>query len=118
MPASFPSFIEAEPFYVAELKSQIVGFAGLKRATSEVDALFVSPVAAGAGLGKALLKHMEEVARELLLTKLTLNASLNSVSFYKAGGYSEGSRGMHATTSGLQIACVHMEKRLAGTSSV
>jgi N-acetylglutamate synthase-like GNAT family acetyltransferase len=114
MPASFQSYIEVEPFYVAELNSHIVGFAGLKRATAEFDALFVAPEIGRAGVGVRLLRHVENVARELLLTKLTLNASLNSVSFYKAEGYCEGSRGMHATTSGLQIACVHMEKNLAG----
>ena len=115
LPTSFPSFIEDEPFFVAELRSKVVGFAGLKRGTSEVDALFVSPEVAGAGLGTKLLKHVEQMARELLIPKLVLDASLNSVRFYKAAGYSEGQQGMHTTTSGLQIACVHMEKSLAGT---
>lgn len=57
-----------------------------------------------------LLRHVENVAHELLFTRLTLNASLNSVPFYKAQGYCAGPRGMRATTSGLQIARVHMEK--------
>lgn len=112
VPTSFQSYIEAEPFYVAELQSQILGFAGLKRATSKVDALFVAPEAGGAGLGVRLLRHVESEARELGFTKLTLNASLNSVAFYKAAGYCEGARGMHATTGGLQIECAHMEKDL------
>jgi len=115
MPTSFQSYIGAEPFYVAELQSQIVGFAGLKRVKSEVDALFVAPEAGRAGLGVRLLRHVENVARELGFTKLTLNASLNSVAFYKAEGYCESSRGMHTTTGGLQIECVYMEKDLAST---
>lgn len=87
MPSSFASRIATEIFVVAEADSRIVGFAGLKASTSEVDAVFVSPEFAGHGLGKRLLLYVESLARELRLPSLSLKASLNSVAFYKAAGY-------------------------------
>ena len=112
MPVTFASFVQNEPFYVAETESRMVGFAGLKRSASEVNAVFVLPEVAGHGVGMRLLQHLETFAQENKISILTLSASLNSVPFYKACGYKEGSKGLHTTTSGLQIECVSMEKEL------
>jgi GNAT superfamily N-acetyltransferase len=112
MPITFASFIETETFVVAVLLHRVVGFAGLRPLTGEIDAVFVSPDFARQGLGERLLAHLESVASGLGITSSRLKASLNSVAFYKAAGYIEGTEGWHITASGLQIACVHMEKTL------
>jgi len=113
MPASFPLFIESEPFYVAERASTVVGFAGLKHSTSELNAVFVAPEFTGQGLGMRLLRLVENVACDLRIPLLGLSASLNSVPFYSRAGYIAGAREMYATSSGLQIPCVRMEKHLS-----
>ena len=118
MPSTFDSLIQTEPYYVAESQSGVVGFAGLKRTPSELDAVFVAPDRARCGIGMRLLCHVEAVARDLGLVELTLKASLNSVPFYQRAGYSQGANGTHSTTSGLQIACVHMGKFLVGEAGI
>jgi len=113
MPASFPMFVESEPFYVAERRSAIVGVSGLRRSASELNAVFVAPELTGQGLGMRLLRHVEDVARHLHIPALRLSASLNSVSFYSRAGYIVGADETYTTSSGLQIPCVHMEKHLS-----
>ena len=113
MPASFPLFIESEPFYVAELASTVVGVAGLKRSASELNAVFVLPEFTGKGLGMRLLRQVESVAQDLRFPLLQLSASLNSVPFYSRAGYVGGVQETYTTSSGLKIPCVHMEKRLS-----
>ena len=112
MPDTFGSVLEKEQFVVAELNGEIVGFAGLKTEAREVDAVFVSPSISGTGLGWQLLKQVETQARKLGFKTITLHASLNAVLFYLRSGYSEVGKGFHSSKSGLQIACVHMEKQL------
>jgi len=113
MPASFPLLIESEPFYVAEQASTVVGVAGLKRSILELNAVFVAPELAGQGLGMRLLRHVENVACDLRIPLLGVSASLNSVPFYSRAGYIAGAHDTYATSSGLQIPCVHMEKHLS-----
>ena len=113
MPASFPLFIESEPFYVAEQASIVVGVAGIRRETSELNAIFVAPELTGQGLGKRLLRHVEDVACDLRIPLLGLSASLNSVPFYSRAGYVAGARETYVTSSGLRIPCVRMEKHLS-----
>ena len=117
VPDTFPAFIAVEPFFVAEIAGQIVGFAGLKRESAELNALFVLPELAGKGLGTRLLGSVEDAARDLQFASLSLESSLNAVPFYKAASYREGAQGMHLTTGRVQIPCVHMQKNLTGVDA-
>ncbi len=114
MPTAFGEVLEKEQYVVAEIDGCIVGFAGLKAEAKEVDAVFVTPALVRTGLGKQLLERVESQARQLGFKAVALHASLNSVPFYLRSGYSEIAKGFHSTRSGLSIACVHMEKQLAG----
>lgn len=117
MHPTFPARVAQEEFVVAELGARIIGFAGLKAETKEIDALFVCPDFAGQRLGTRLLAHVETLARSLGIKVVTLKASLNSVAFYQAAGYIAGSPGWHVTGSGLKIACVHMAKVLTNDAA-
>ncbi|TGG95429.1 GNAT family N-acetyltransferase [Natronospirillum operosum] len=110
MPSTFGALIENEHFVVAEQGGRIVGYAGLKPAEQEIEAIFVSPDFSGQGLGALLLERAEKQARGLRFKTVKLHASLNAVRFYQRAGYSEMGRGWHSSRSGLEIACVHMEK--------
>ncbi|NKF21734.1 GNAT family N-acetyltransferase [Solimonas marina] len=112
MPASFGNRLEREPFLLAVDRDAIVGFAGLKLGTRELDALFVHPQHAGRGHGQHLLREAEQLARQLGLHELHLKASLNAVAFYEAAGYRIGEAGVHITGTGLRIGCRNMDKRL------
>lgn len=118
MPLSLQTRIEDEKFIVALSDSRIVGFAGLKRVDRKVDAVFVVPDFSGRGVGTRLLARVEEQAGELGIAVLGLDASLNAVAFYEAAGYRRVGDGRHATSGGLVIACVRMEKVLGGWPSV
>lgn len=110
MPSTFGALLENEYFFVAKQGGRIVGYAGLKSAEQEIDAVFVSPDMNGKGLGTLLLERTEMQARVLQFRTVKLHASLNAVNFYHRAGYREVGRGWHSTRSGLEIACVHMEK--------
>ncbi len=112
MPETFPANIEKEHFVVAAIESRIAGFAALKRASAEIDAVFVSPDAGRRGVGRRLLAHLENIAQELGLQTLRLNSSLNAVPIYRAAGYETVSQGVYTTSAGMEIACVHMRKTL------
>lgn len=113
VPETFPDTIARHYFVVALIGQRIAGFAALKPDPGMVDAVFVRAEAMGRGVGAALLAHVEEQAKSLGLTALSLKASLNAVAFYERAGYVAGEPGRHVTRSGHEIACVHMDKRLA-----
>ncbi|TBU78955.1 GNAT family N-acetyltransferase [Phytopseudomonas daroniae] len=67
-------------------KARVVATASL---TGDVmRSVFVLPVVQGRGLGKALMRHVESVARDAGVQRLLVPASLTAVSFYAALGYS------------------------------
>jgi putative acetyltransferase len=86
-PASYEEAIRDKEFYVAENDDQIVGFAILNQPKSEIEAVFSHPAGRGLRVGSTLIKTLEARASALELTKLTLNASLNAVEFYKHCGF-------------------------------
>ena len=53
----------------------------------EIFAVFVHPKRQGAGLGKALMEHLEEDARAAGVTESVLSVSLPSKRFYEGLGY-------------------------------
>lgn len=67
-------------------KARVVATASL--AGDVVRSVFVLPAVQGRGLGKALMRHVERVARDAGVQRLLVPASLTAVSFYAALGYS------------------------------
>ncbi len=81
-------------FFVADLTAGIVGFYGLERAAPdamELRRMYVDPLMRGCGLGRALLAHAEEQARERGCARLILSTSelqVAALTLYRASGYS------------------------------
>jgi putative acetyltransferase len=98
---------------VAEIGSEIVGIGEIVPNLNELRACYVMPKAARQGVGTALVGELEQIARELGLAHLQLDASLTSEPFYLNLGYKVRERGEHLLWSGLNMACVKMEKHLS-----
>ena len=111
-PESYPGNIQRMAFFVAELPDgRIPGFLVLDLESGELESLYVAPWACGYGLGSYLLGYGEELARNVGLSDLWLDASLNAVSFYGRYGWEE--IGRHARIrKGVEIPVIRMEKFL------
>ncbi|AVJ23088.1 MULTISPECIES: GNAT family N-acetyltransferase [Pseudomonas] len=99
-------------FYMGWLNDEPVVTGMLDLADGEIGALFVLPAYMGQGLGKAMLAHLEGVARQQAIEQVVLDATLNAVSFYRACGYVGDEQAVYRSPSGLVLACVPMVKRL------
>ena len=103
--------------WVAEVSGALAGFGQLNPVSRELEALYVHPDHAGRGIGRALLSHLEGLARKAGVASLRLTATLNAVPFYERSGWVVASRGMHTHPSGLALACAFMTRDL-GTGPV
>ena len=101
-----------KPFYLGWLNGEPVATGMLDLANNEVGALFVLPAFTGRGYGKAMLDHLEQVARELAIEEVVLDATLNAASFYRACGYVGDEQAIYHSPSGLQLACIPMKKQI------
>jgi putative acetyltransferase len=97
---------------VAEHARLLVGFAQFNPPAGELEALYVLPEAAGAGVGSALLGAVEAQALEAGVVRLRLDASLNAQAFYERRGYQPVHLNVRVLTPDIQLACVRMEKAL------
>ncbi len=105
---------EGEFRVVAETQGRVVGIGVLGAALAELRACYVSPDLARQGVGRAILKAIENEARAAGVTRLWLDASLNAERFYAACGYVAFSEGLHRLGCGEFMACIRMEKALSG----
>jgi putative acetyltransferase len=71
------------------------------------------PPAVRKGVGSALVRAIEGLAREHGLSHLQLDASVNAEPFYRALGFIAISRSEHIRRSGRRMACIKMTKPLA-----
>ena len=111
-PQDYEGAIERTAFFVAEEGCEVVGLSFLDRDSGEVHAVYVHPDYAERGIGTALLTALEEEARLSNLSTVTLNATLNSVSFYENRGFSSLGEATNTLPSGIGLPCVRMEKCL------
>lgn len=106
-PESFRRWL-ADPklrLYAGELEGRIAGVA-LLDVNGWVFLLYVVPEALGAGLGKAMLRHLEAEARGLGLGKLALKSTITAREFYERQGYA------NLGETGDEIPSYRMEKQL------
>ena len=111
-PQSYDDAIRTKQCYVASVNNVIVGFGVLNQLRSEIEAVYVSPDGKGQGTGMKIISALEKKALELGLRKLTLNASLNAVDFYKRAGFEALEEGKYRLNSGLEIRCMPMVKTI------
>lgn len=77
--------------FVAELDTVLVGFAALRlRADDDIDldALFVEPRMQRRGIGRSLLEHCVDIARQKRCAALIVVANPHAKDFYLACGFS------------------------------
>lgn len=104
---------EGEIRLVAEWAGWVAGFAAVVPPNSELRACYVSPIAAGRGIGRALVERLEDIAANKGAAYLWLHSSLTAHPFYEALGYETEGYGEHVLRSGQLMACVNMRKTLA-----
>jgi len=104
--------IRSNEFFVAVEGSSILGFGQLNLETEEVRGVYVHPAAVRRGVGSLLVAELERRARSAGLLKLHLDASLNSVSFYRHAGFQIDGHATHSFSGEVEIACVRMSKDL------
>jgi putative acetyltransferase len=97
---------------IAELNGVPVGLGALVISELELRACYVVPEAARQGVGSALVREIERLARDHGLTELNLQSSINAEPFYIALGYAVVERGEHVLRSGHRMAAVRMRKGL------
>ena len=97
---------------IAEIDGQPAGLGSLVVDNAELRACYVVPEAARRGVGSALVREMERIARDRGLTHLELHASVNAELFYTALGYEALERKDHVLRSGLRMAALKMRKNL------
>jgi putative acetyltransferase len=95
---------------VAEMEGEIVGIGALVLDPAELRACYVLPSATRQGVGSAIVRAVERIARKQRVASLHLVASVNSEPFYAALGYKVRKRGEHVLQSGRRMACVRMWK--------
>lgn len=108
-PAHYPTLLQQGYGIKACVDGALAGYAILDRAQHEIDAVFVDPLFNGQGIGKALLRALEEQATQPAL--LHLYASLNAVPFYRAAGYHARQGMQYPHPSGILLDCVHMVRQ-------
>jgi putative acetyltransferase len=104
--------IEEGYWVVAERERGLAGFGELDPRAGEVVAVYVHPDHARSGVGSALLASLEGYARGVGLAELALTASRNAVGFYERAGYERDGPVVHETSTGVELDCVRMTKRL------
>lgn len=104
--------IDKYEFFVAEEDGVVVGFGELGQEAGAVQGLYVSPDVKGRGVGRELLRTLEESARSHGLKSLRLISSLNAVAFYEREGFEAVEELTETISPGVVRASVSMFKRL------
>jgi putative acetyltransferase len=103
---------ENEIRFVAESDGRLIGLSCLFIANKELRACYVAPDVARTGVGKALLKRIEETARSAGVKCLHTDSSVTAEVFYRSQGYAVIEYGNHLLNSRWPMACVRMRKAL------
>ena len=110
-------FIEAREITLAvSTAGEVVGFGHLIRTckngnSCEIKGLFVSPHWTRRGVGRSLLRHMEEQAKGSGSTSIGVKSSLNAVVFYEKMGYVVIDRDDMHVCCEQTLQCVSMIKK-------
>lgn len=112
-PGSYAGDLARRELFVAESDIGVIGFAVVVSEAREVRAVYVHPDAQHGGVGRALLRVLEDTARLRGVRDAWLDASLNAEAFYRRAGWRKVRDTRHAFPGGRDIACVHMTKSLA-----
>ena len=111
-PAKYTALLAGRQFLVAEEDGQILGFGVLDLSQSLINATYVSPKAVRRGVGRSLVKAMEDLAKQGGVSRLHLSSTLNAVRFYERLGYVQKEASFNRLPTGTELPCVVMTKDL------
>jgi GNAT superfamily N-acetyltransferase len=103
-----------ERFLVATVDGHVAGTGMIDLATGKIDAIFVHPAYMKRGIGAAMMRHLETLARSHELPELKLDSTLNAAPFYRSLGFEGDEITPYRSPRGLTMDCVPMTKRLHG----
>ena len=72
----------------------------------------MAPEYSGFGIGKAMMQHLEKLARRSGLKTVHLDATLNAASFYHSLGYVGDKVEPYNNPRGVVMQCIPMRKTL------
>ena len=98
-------------YFVAEKDGNIFGFSCLNTEEKAIKAIYTDKDHQGEGFGTALLKKMEEFAREKGIDSLTCDSSITAKKFYQSKGY-EVVRQTESEKGCVKIAGFLMKKKI------
>lgn len=99
-------------FYLGCIDGEPVATGMLEVKHREIGAIFVRPGYMQQGLGKQMLVFLEDLARNLGLEQVNLDATLNAADFYRRCGYVGEATALYHSPRGIDLACVPMTKAL------
>lgn len=103
----------ADAFHVAEIDGRLVGTGMIDLASGKIDAIFVRPDWMGHCVGRALMNHLERLARDAGLASVHLDATLNAAPFYRRLGFAGEATSTYRSSLGVTLACIPMTKPVA-----
>jgi putative acetyltransferase len=101
-----------ETTVVTEVDGRIAGFGVIIESDNELRAVYVSAEFGNQGVGSALLRELERLAKEGGCRELHMDSSLTAAPFYLHRGYEELGSADHTLSTGEKMACVRMRKVL------
>lgn len=110
LPAQFEAAIRSLPFVVAELRGVVAGYGFLDIDSETIEAIFVDPDHQRRGIGRQLLRALEDTAHQAGLRQLRLAATLNAAEFYRAAGFTIVQPDTYRHPNCLELACLRMRK--------
>jgi GNAT superfamily N-acetyltransferase len=102
----------ADKFHVAVIEGQVVGTGMIDLATGRIDAVFIQPAYMRHGIGGAMMEHLERLAVSAGFRDISLDATLNAISFYRTLGFEGESTVVYHSSLGVDLVCVPMVKHL------
>jgi len=106
--------MQARGSVVACVGTHVAGFSDVSD-TGYVDMMFTSPRFARRGVASALIRHVEQRARERGLERLHADVSVTARPFFAKHGFVVLAE-QHPVTQGVTMTNYRMEKRLDGAS--
>jgi len=103
-----------EHFLVATVGDHVAGTGMINLTSGKIDAIFVHPAYMKRGIGAAMMRHLETLARSQGLCELKLDSTLNAAPFYRSLGFEGDEIAPYHSPRGLAMDCVPMTKRLGG----
>lgn len=110
MPERYRQMVIEYPFYVVEDEKGHVAATGyLDLDTHCVEAIFTLPTATGKGMATRIIEALKQEARSRGITRLTLDATPNALTFYqKLGFVTLNEKYHHSRMAGADLRCFEM----------